>query len=58
MKPRLVQLMLGITIAGAALSACRKEVPTPPPSPDRDPKPTVSMDTRYAFSGANLRFGS
>lgn len=43
--------MLGITIAGAALSACRKEVPTPPAVPDRDPKPTVTLETRYASGG-------
>ena len=39
MRLRPAQLMTGALIAVAALSACRKEVPTP--APDREPKPTV-----------------
>lgn len=45
MKPgqRLLQLLTGVTVAIAALSACRREVPPPAPTPmpDRDPAPSV-----------------
>ncbi|WP_457419901.1 hypothetical protein [Roseateles sp. P5_E7] len=50
MKPRLVQLMTGALVAMAALTACRKEVPTPLPSPDQAPKPTVQ--TSYFASSS------
>ncbi|MGQ3051016.1 MAG: hypothetical protein ACT6S0_04460 [Roseateles sp.] len=45
MRPqqRLVQVMSGIVITLAVLTACRKEVPPPNPipAPDRLPKPTT-----------------
>jgi len=51
MKPRLAQLMTGALIAMAALTACRKEVPTPLPSPDQSPKPTVQT-SYFASAGS------
>lgn len=50
MKPRYPQLMTGALIAIAALAACRKEVPAPLPTPERDPKPTVNV-SYLAFAG-------
>lgn len=47
MKPRFVQVMTGLMIAVAALSACRKEVPVPVPKPDEVPRPT----TQVAWAG-------
>ena len=54
MKPRLAPLMTGVLVAVGALAACRKEVPPPPtpiPTPDTPPKPTV-------HTGALARAGS
>lgn len=52
MRPRPAQLMTCALIAMAALSACRKEVPTP--TPDREPKPTVQVAGRVLAGGAWL----
>jgi hypothetical protein len=46
MRPRFTTLMVGTLIAVATLVACRKEVPTPPPAPSQDPKPTVRASAR------------
>jgi hypothetical protein len=44
MRPRLVQLVTGAVVALAALSACRREVPTVPvPVPDQTPKPKTQV---------------
>ena len=49
MRPRFTTLMGGLLVTVAALAACRKEVPTPPPAPSQDPKPTVTTRaTAYA----------
>ena len=51
MKPRFAQLMTGALVAMAALTACRKEVPAPLPSPDQAPKPTVQA-SYFASAGS------
>ena len=43
MKPRLMQVMTGLLVAVAALTACRKEVPAPVPKPDEVPRPTTML---------------
>lgn len=44
MRPRLLQLVTGLVVVLAALSACRREVPTVPvPVPDQAPKPTTQL---------------
>lgn len=60
MKPqqRLLQITSGVVIAVAALSACRKEVPppNPTPAPERQPKPTTLQPaaTQFAFASAAI----
>ncbi len=52
MRPRLLQLMTGLVVALAALTACRREVPTPPaPIPDKEPRPSVSTAYAAAWLG-------
>ena len=53
--PRFVQLTSVAMLTIAALAACRKEVPSPTPSPDRDPKPTVQATAYAALHRVALR---
>ena len=57
MKPRLAQLMTGAVVAMAALTACRKEVPAPLPSPDQAPKPTLQTSHYASARTAALWLG-
>ena len=60
MKPqqRLLQVVSCAVLAMAALTACRKEVPLPTPSPDRDPKPTLQANAEPAGDTAPLGLAS